>query len=59
MKNFFHGDVPNHEGHNHGDHNPHIWLDPIRMMDMADLIKDKLIELYPDNKAIYIKTSTL
>lgn len=27
---------------------PHIWLDPLRMIDMADIIKDKLVELTPD-----------
>lgn len=43
------------DGHNHGDVNPHIWLDPIRMIDMAGIIKGKLIELNPDSKELYIK----
>lgn len=43
------------DGHNHGDYNPHIWLDPIRMIDMAGIIKGKLIELNPDEKQIYVE----
>lgn len=38
------------DGHQHGDHDPHIWLDPIRMIDMAEMIKDDLVELYPEQK---------
>ncbi|GGB36293.1 adhesin [Virgibacillus dakarensis] len=56
----FHTDAEHHEdadhaddGHHHGDHNPHIWLDPLRMIDMADLIKQELIELNPDKKTLY------
>lgn len=41
--------------HSHGDYNPHIWLDPIRMIDMSNIIKAKLIELNPDNKELYSK----
>lgn len=40
------------DGHHH-DHNPHIWLDPLRMIDMAGIIKGKLIELNPDNTEQY------
>lgn len=43
------------DGHNYGDHNPHIWLDPIRMIDLAGIIKGKLIELNPDDKELYIE----
>lgn len=43
------------DGHNHDKFNPHIWLDPIRMIDMAGIIKGKLIELNPDDKDLYIK----
>ncbi|WP_099159977.1 metal ABC transporter solute-binding protein, Zn/Mn family [Virgibacillus ndiopensis] len=41
------------DGHHHGDHDPHIWLDPLRMVDMAEMIKDKLIELNPDKTEQY------
>ncbi|WP_164668197.1 metal ABC transporter solute-binding protein, Zn/Mn family [Virgibacillus doumboii] len=44
-----------HASHNHGDHNPHIWLDPKRMIDMSSYIKDKLINLSPENKELFIE----
>lgn len=47
-----------HEGHSHGDHNPHIWIDPLRMLQMAELIKDKLIELNPEEKTFYTENFT-
>jgi len=38
--------------HSHGDHDfmvdPHVWLDPERMIIMAEVILDKVIELKPD-----------
>lgn len=53
----FHTDKDAHidDGHHHGDHNPHIWLDPIRMIDMAGIIKGKLVALNPDDKELYIE----
>lgn len=45
-------DTHDHAGHHH-DHNPHIWLDPKRMIDMAGTIKGKLIEMNPANKEQY------
>ncbi|MGI8314836.1 metal ABC transporter solute-binding protein, Zn/Mn family [Halobacillus mangrovi] len=39
-----------HEGHNHGEQDPHIWLDPIRSVQLAENIKDQLIELEPEKK---------
>lgn len=44
-----------HDGHQHGGKDPHIWLDPIRMLDMSGIIKGKLIEMNPENKEMYIK----
>ncbi|QKY69836.1 metal ABC transporter solute-binding protein, Zn/Mn family [Lentibacillus sp. CBA3610] len=41
------------EGHHHHDHNPHIWLDPLRMIDLAGSIEDELIELNPENADEY------
>lgn len=53
-------DHDNHNGNDHDEHddrrhdqNPHIWLDPERMIDMADIIKTKLIELNPDKTEHY------
>ncbi|WP_430791157.1 metal ABC transporter solute-binding protein, Zn/Mn family [Virgibacillus flavescens] len=48
-----HSEEETADTHNHGDHNPHIWLDPLRMIDMANQIKEELIELNPDKKERY------
>jgi len=37
------------------DHDPHIWLDPLRMIEMAELIKDDLIEITPDHEDEFTK----
>lgn len=39
--------------HEHGDLDPHIWLDPLRMIDMGKIIKEKLIEINPKNESLY------
>src|SRR5690625_3546762 len=36
--------------HAHSDFDPHIWLDPLRMIEIAEIIKNELIELSPKNK---------
>ncbi len=41
------------DGHDHGDLDPHIWLDPIRMIDIAYIIKDELIHMHPEEKTLY------
>ncbi|MBD1223359.1 adhesin [Virgibacillus halodenitrificans] len=41
------------DGHHHGDHNPHIWLDPQRMIKMTELIKDELIKLQPSSEKYF------
>ncbi|MBY7144018.1 zinc ABC transporter substrate-binding protein [Virgibacillus sp. NKC19-3] len=46
-------DNHSHDGHNHGDHDPHIWIDPQRMIDMAAIIRDELIDLNPDQAELY------
>ncbi|GGJ90119.1 adhesin [Lentibacillus kapialis] len=45
-------DAHDHGGHHH-DHNPHIWLDPKRMIDMAGIIKDQMIDLNPPKSEQY------
>ena len=42
-----------HEGHDHGAYDPHFWFDPIRVAMAAEMIKDKLVEIDPDNKTSY------
>lgn len=34
--------------HNHGDVDPHVWIDPILAIKLAENIKDSLIELKPE-----------
>ncbi|MCM3739307.1 zinc ABC transporter substrate-binding protein [Oceanobacillus luteolus] len=34
--------------HEHSDFDPHIWLDPIRMIEIAEIVKDELVEIYPE-----------
>lgn len=41
-----------HDGHDHGDVDPHIWFDPLRMVHMGELIKDDLIALFPDESEL-------
>ena len=37
------------DGHDHGDLDPHFWLDPLLMADVADAVADELGELDPDH----------
>ncbi len=32
---------------------PHFWLDPVRMLQAAEFVKDKLIATFPDNQELY------
>ncbi|MFS0674325.1 metal ABC transporter solute-binding protein, Zn/Mn family [Ornithinibacillus sp. 179-J 7C1 HS] len=43
-----------HEGHNHSGEDPHVWIDPLRMIEMGHIIASFLIELNPTNKDSYI-----
>lgn len=38
------------DGHNHGDVDPHVWLDPIYSISLAEEIKEQLLEKLPNNK---------
>ncbi|MFB1080336.1 metal ABC transporter solute-binding protein, Zn/Mn family [Jeotgalibacillus sp. JSM ZJ347] len=42
-----------HEGHNHGDTDPHVWLDPVLSKSLAESVKDTLIEEMPDQEAYF------
>src|SRR5699024_7190737 len=46
-------DNEHHHEHEHGDYDPHIWLDPIRLVKIAEIIKDELISFQPDHKDTY------
>jgi zinc transport system substrate-binding protein len=38
-----------HEGHDHGDLDPHFWQDPLRMADLADAVASTLGQQEPDH----------
>lgn len=42
-----------HEGHDHGEVDPHIWISPALSIQMADAIKEKLIEAAPEEEAMF------
>src|SRR5699024_323275 len=41
------------EEHEHGTEDPHIWLDPMFSLQMAESIKDRLVEMNPEQEALY------
>ncbi|QKD83162.1 zinc ABC transporter solute-binding protein [Thermoleptolyngbya sichuanensis A183] len=44
---------PTAHRHNHGEFNPHIWLDPKRAIQQVETIRDGLIAADPDGQAVY------
>ncbi|WP_281242168.1 metal ABC transporter solute-binding protein, Zn/Mn family [Sediminibacillus halophilus] len=46
-----HAETARH-GHNHGSHDPHVWLDPQRMQKMAIILEEQLMDIYPDREAV-------
>lgn len=44
------GEHEEHEGHTTPDKDPHVWLDPIRSITIAENIKNALVELKPERK---------
>ena len=51
-----HGDEngDEHDGHDHGDLNPHFWLDPLLVADLADEVAARLADLDPEHEADYL-----
>lgn len=45
----------NHEGHDHGDKDPHIWLDPLRMIQMGNIINEELTDIFPEYEKTFNK----
>lgn len=37
----------------HEDNDPHIWIDPIKMVEVAEIVRDEMIELNPEEEALY------
>ncbi|MFX4288061.1 metal ABC transporter substrate-binding protein [Janibacter sp. G349] len=42
-----------HEGHDHGDTDPHFWLDPTRYADVVEAMGERFAEADPDHAADY------
>jgi len=40
-------------GHDHGELDPHFWLDPLLMADLGDAVAEQLAEIDPDRAATY------
>ncbi|PWW25786.1 zinc transport system substrate-binding protein [Cytobacillus oceanisediminis] len=47
------------DSHNHGDIDPHVWLDPIRSTNLAENIKNALIKQMPQNEEEFEKNFLL
>ncbi|KKK36491.1 adhesin [Mesobacillus campisalis] len=43
------------DGHDHGDLDPHVWLDPYQAITLAEGIKNTFVELKPDAKEKFQK----
>ncbi|MGD7044359.1 metal ABC transporter solute-binding protein, Zn/Mn family [Jeotgalibacillus proteolyticus] len=39
-----------HEGHDHGDVDPHVWLDPVLSKSLAEAVRDSLVEEMPEQE---------
>lgn len=48
-----HAHAHGHEGHDHGDHDPHIWLGIPQAQKMVSYIRDELKAIDPANAATY------
>lgn len=48
-----HAEEEHAEGHEHGEFDPHIWLDPKRAIQQVENIRDGLIAADPDGEAAY------
>lgn len=53
--NHEHDDHEDEDHHDHGDLDPHIWLDPLRMIEIGEIVKDTLIELNPNKEEVFTK----
>ena len=43
------------DGHDHGGVDPHIWIDPALAEQMAEVVKEELVALNPDEESLYNK----
>ncbi|WP_407406223.1 metal ABC transporter solute-binding protein, Zn/Mn family [Peribacillus sp.] len=47
-----HGE-PDDDGHDHSSVNPHLWLDPIYSIQMAETVKDELTKQMPEQESYF------
>ena len=52
-----HKEKDDHEGHNHGEHDPHVWLDPMNAKVIIKEITKQLIKLDSTNSSVYKSNS--
>jgi zinc transport system substrate-binding protein len=52
-----HKEKDGHEGHGHGEHDPHVWLDPINAKVIVKEITNQLVQLDSKNSSIYKSNS--
>jgi zinc transport system substrate-binding protein len=52
-----HKEHDDHKGHNHGEHDPHLWLDPMNAKVIIKEITKQLIKLDSTNSQVYISNS--
>lgn len=43
------------DGHNHGNVDPHLWIDPLYSIELANVIKENLISEMPEQKETFEK----
>lgn len=48
-----HDEEEAHDGHDHGDMDPHVWMSPVLSDALAYSIKESLINISPENKALF------
>ncbi len=46
---------PSHEGHQHGDSDPHIWLDPMHALEIAEVIRGAAVKAAPEKQQLLNK----
>lgn len=42
-----------HEGHDHGETDPHVWISPVLSQSLAESIKNALVKANPENAEIF------
>ncbi|MGM8211996.1 metal ABC transporter solute-binding protein, Zn/Mn family [Virgibacillus sp. W0430] len=48
-----HHDENDGDDHEHDGQDPHIWLDPLRMIKLSEIVKQELIQLSPEHEQIF------